>query len=386
MKRHSVLKTKLEDISDSFSTGVPNSNNLYREEVGSPHSHETDSESIISENSKKIRKKRDTYQKISDDIRVKLLDAVQNGETLKATAKRYKINYSSAKSILHTYRKEGRILKKSAQERTTKKKIVATKENPEKNVKTNKVSKKENVKPTHNSSEISQSLTLLTEKAKGQTLGNISLDKNSQGSALKALNGNFSGGQQENNSENKTLTENSIFQIDHHNLHRDEEPTKMLTMMDHGEMSEMNHMGHFESLNSGHRFKVFENFRHMNHFDPHSLDNGGDHMLGEGHEFMNHSVFTREFDGYNDMMQGLYNKSNQNDEYYHDSGFYLRPRGLSFGDNMTKMDNMMDYEDIPLKSFMDTQKVLREALRKASISSFNGSIPGFRKDSIDLMF
>ena len=84
---------------------------------GSPY-HDTDS---ISDKSKKIRKKRNTYQKIDDETRIKLLDAVQQGETLKAAAKRYGINYSSAKSILHTYRKEGRILKKSAQERTTRK-------------------------------------------------------------------------------------------------------------------------------------------------------------------------------------------------------------------------------------------------------------------------
>jgi hypothetical protein len=68
----------------------------------------------IETTTKKIRKKRNAYQKIDDDLRIKLLEAVQqHGETLKAAASRYGINYSSAKSILHTYRKEGRILKKS---------------------------------------------------------------------------------------------------------------------------------------------------------------------------------------------------------------------------------------------------------------------------------
>jgi len=81
-----------------------------------PTLNHEDAESSVS-SSKKIRKKRNTYQKIDDDIRLKLLEAVQNGETLKAVAKRCNINYSSAKSILHTYRKEGRILKKSGQDR-----------------------------------------------------------------------------------------------------------------------------------------------------------------------------------------------------------------------------------------------------------------------------
>lgn len=75
----------------------------------------------INTTTKKIRKKRNAYQKIDDNLRVKLLEAVQqNGETLKAAANRYGINYSSAKSILHTYRKEGRILKKSSQDKSMK--------------------------------------------------------------------------------------------------------------------------------------------------------------------------------------------------------------------------------------------------------------------------
>ena len=82
----------------------------------------------ISDKSKKMRKKRNTYMKIDDDSRKKLLDAVQQGETLKAAAKRYNINYSSAKSILHTFRKEGRIHKKSAQERIARKRTKNTTE------------------------------------------------------------------------------------------------------------------------------------------------------------------------------------------------------------------------------------------------------------------
>jgi len=66
---------------------------------------------------KKIRKKRNAYHKIDDDIRLHLLQAVQRGETLKSAAKRFNVNYSSAKSIFHIYRKEGRILKKATTEK-----------------------------------------------------------------------------------------------------------------------------------------------------------------------------------------------------------------------------------------------------------------------------
>jgi len=37
----------------------------------------------------------------------------------------------------------------------------------------------------------------------------------------------------------------------------------------------------------------------------------------------------------------------------------------------------------PFKSFMDTQRLLRDALRKASFSSFNGKYGGYRKGSVD---
>ena len=75
----------------------------------------------ISDQSKKIRKKRTAYQRIDDDIRLQLWEAVhKRGESLKSAAKRLKVNYSSAKSIFHTYRKEGRILKKTLLEKSVK--------------------------------------------------------------------------------------------------------------------------------------------------------------------------------------------------------------------------------------------------------------------------
>jgi hypothetical protein len=130
MKRPSAINTKvLENSSDLLPNTAPSSSQTFIEEPVSPSNNNdngniSDTDSVS--DSSRLRKKRNTYQKISDDIRVNLLEAVQNGETLKAAAKRHKINYSSAKSILHTYRKEGRILKKSAQERTMKRKGEAS--------------------------------------------------------------------------------------------------------------------------------------------------------------------------------------------------------------------------------------------------------------------
>jgi len=123
MKKHTASSSKLEeDASDAISTATNNSGHHSNAEHSPSTHHNLTAEEADSlcDGSKKIRKKRNTYQKIDDDVRLKLLDAVKHGETLKSAAKKYKINYSSAKSILHTYRKEGRILKKSAQERNIK--------------------------------------------------------------------------------------------------------------------------------------------------------------------------------------------------------------------------------------------------------------------------
>jgi len=119
MKKHLSNPAKTEDDgSDALSTATHNSGH---HSPSALHAHQNEETDSIGDGSKKIRKKRNAYQKIEDDVRLKLLEAVQkHGETLKSAAKKYKINYSSAKSILHTYRKEGRILKKSAQERNIK--------------------------------------------------------------------------------------------------------------------------------------------------------------------------------------------------------------------------------------------------------------------------
>ena len=116
-----------ESCENPIYSSYNNNNNDSYDNISTQSSPYHDNDSISNE-SKKIRKKRNTYQKIDDETRIKLLDAVQQGDTLKAAAKKYNINYSSAKSILHTFRKEGRILKKSAQERTARKRTKTSNE------------------------------------------------------------------------------------------------------------------------------------------------------------------------------------------------------------------------------------------------------------------
>jgi len=58
------------------------------------------------------------YSKITDEQRKEFIDAVEvNGEKIINAAKRFNINYSSAKSILNVYKNEGRSIKKLTRNR-----------------------------------------------------------------------------------------------------------------------------------------------------------------------------------------------------------------------------------------------------------------------------
>jgi len=119
MEKNLFLEFKPHDETlDTLSTDAASLTHLPGEDnspsnLASPNSLESET---VSKN-KRIRKKRNAYHKIDDEIRLHLLQSVQRGETLKSAAKRYNVNYSSAKSIFHIYRKEGRILKKATTEK-----------------------------------------------------------------------------------------------------------------------------------------------------------------------------------------------------------------------------------------------------------------------------
>jgi len=106
-----------EEISDAISTSAASLSHLPCDDSPTHALSVNSIDNELGHGSKKIRKKRNAYQKIDDDIRLGLLEAVQRGETLKSAAKRYQVNYSSAKSIFHIFRKEGRILKKANNEK-----------------------------------------------------------------------------------------------------------------------------------------------------------------------------------------------------------------------------------------------------------------------------
>eukprot|EP00357_Protocruzia_adherens_P003535 CAMPEP_0115007484 /NCGR_PEP_ID=MMETSP0216-20121206/21216_1 /TAXON_ID=223996 /ORGANISM="Protocruzia adherens, Strain Boccale" /LENGTH=310 /DNA_ID=CAMNT_0002374453 /DNA_START=431 /DNA_END=1363 /DNA_ORIENTATION=- len=103
-----------EEIHNSDAATAPSSS---IDETSSGHGSDTESEdgtkdSRLASIKKAINKKK--YALTSDEIRINLLDMVFNKKiTIKKAAEKLGINYSTAKTILQIYKKEGRILKKS---------------------------------------------------------------------------------------------------------------------------------------------------------------------------------------------------------------------------------------------------------------------------------
>jgi len=302
---------------------------------------------------------------------VNLLESVQNGETLKAAAKRHKINYSSAKSILHTYRTEGRILKKSAQERTIKRK-GDTALDFEQDPKPVKQCKKENMQPASTDSKASKTVNSSSDKKKplGQSatnsLNESAPNKNSKLTTKK--------NQSSNRSEDPKPTEVSKPQPT-----QTEETTNNPTT-EHKDSSEVNIMG---SLDHVHHKASF----HGNYMS--SLSEAGDHLTGDRHDISSHLYGSRDhFDPFNDLLHSMQNKSHLNDDLYHGTNSFAFPsvfgHSNTFDDKNNGFDDFHDsFAHCPLKSFMDTQNLFREALRKASFFSNSGNTSGLRKDSID---
>jgi len=376
MKRPSALNVRTHQDSEFLTDTAHDSNKLYLEDPSSPYLSNnngllSDSDSL-SDSSRKIRKKRNTYQKISDDIRVMLLEAVQNGETLKAAAKRHKINYSSAKSILHTYRKEGRILKKSAQERTAKKKPEVSLEvnTPQKPVKS---SKKENVQPTLTNPRTGMSI----EKAKSQ-VNNQSASFNTESVPLACIQG---------------LNDNSsTLKSSKHDHHTESDIHGKVGGDSHG--VHYSHEDHHGSMQKG---KFFDGF-HMNYYDA-PLQGTGDHhqnhhphhSMGDGTEYTNYMFVPKDFDPFSEMLNS--GKHFHLDDNHHNVNAFLYPKGFNvtnpLDEKTGKQENIINYEEggdhYPLRGFMDSQNMFRQALRKASFFSMGGNSNGYnRKGSMDL--
>jgi len=341
-----------EDPSDSTS------NQAFLDEPDSPSFNDNDDDGL-STDSKKIRKKRNAYCKISDDIRVSLLDAVKNGETLKSAAKRYKINYSSAKSILHTFRKEGRILKKSAQERTMKKKGGASMDSEE-NTKVVKPAKKENAKTNETTNKYPETMAPLSERINSVSTAASLSDKN-------------------NSSSEKVADSHKVNEYTHETVQQFEEPA--MKMMHHEDMHDMNNQ----------KIHHFDNYHHHQNYSDNYLH---DPMGGDFHNFSNNMHYPSEFDLFNDTISSFKRKLSI-DDFFHDPSGSLGNKDFNTpyagDDKHLKFEGGMHHDTYgenahcPLKSFMDTQNLLRQALRKASFASNNGSHAGYRRGSFDWM-
>jgi len=335
----------------------------------------------LSDSSKKIRKKRNTYQKISDDIRVLLLEAVQNGETLKAAAKRHKINYSSAKSILHTYRKEGRILKKSAQERTTKKKSPTDSEFKMPS-KATKSAKKENVQPDQSGDKGLHSLTVL-ERTKSEPAHFSVNEKASLISPKEGLKDNHLSMARTHSYEPHHQSVKEEAATLHCGYHASEPTIRPFSVM------ENDHTHGNDYLHHNNRFSYpksrFFDYS-MSHFEAPFGDMNADH-----HDHGNHISFTNNADTFHDNLTSPWGfKPTYNEDYYHDHhSFFHRPTNMQNAlEDKTNM-NGMEYENLgenstnfPMRSFMDTQKLISE-LGKASVSGYNGNNSVYRKGSMD---
>jgi len=331
MKRPALNNRLEEEASDCFSTSAPNSSQANQEDNTSPFANNTyplsDSESYSDGPGKKGRK-RQTYHKISDEIRLHLLESVKNGETLKSAAKRCKINYSSAKSILHTYRKEGRILKKSAQERTTAKKknsISLSSASSELHM-PRKMVKRETARAVGSYSTVGQSMASIPEES--------IISENRKGSN-DTINGFYN-----NNQGQMTFHEEGV---------------------------------HVEQP------KLFENYHFNNNYNFMENTNG---MFNNMPQFQNFSIFSNETDSYNDMDNRWHSKTSLPEELGDPSAFlYMKTTDEKNGRYENEMFHHEFTDRNPLKNHFDAQHYLKEALRN-STNFFNEGVT-VRKSSID---
>jgi len=346
MKRQAALASKLQGDSTSghYTRTSYDDSNPY------VYNYTSDSEPI-SEQSRKIQKKRDTYQKIPDDVRVQILESVQNGETLKSAAKRFQINYSSAKSILHTYRKEGRILKKSAQERTTKKKV--TSDDEEDNVKPTKQAAKPLKKETVKSNK--KTVAPLAERTtSASTCASYNEDKSSPIQANDSLTLKME--QYEAQQSRPAVHEDYVSPLESFNMNRASRQTGM----------------------------PIDSY-YMKYSDFHYPEIGGDYYSAE----YNNMHYPAEFDAMNVLQPRL----PKNEEPFHGTNSYFYQKGFgtgyNFEDKPSRGESGLYYEENlenagnPLKSFMDSQMMLQEAFKKTNFWTGTGN-QGFRKSSFDM--
>jgi len=188
----------------------------------------------------------------------------------------------------------------------------------------------------------------------------------------------------------------SILKMEHYENQHHEDSKALLTRpsglhMNHqGAMDHEDHTNHHDARTPRQKGKFFDGY-YMNYPEFHFPETVGDIQGNEIGEYPNNIHLSNEFDPFSDMMTALQPRLPKNEEAFHDSGAFFYPRGFNsvynFEEKMGKAENGVGYEDnaenCTLKSFMDTQKLLQEALKKSTFWNCNGN-QGFRKSSFDL--
>jgi len=374
MKRPASHITKLEEeTSDCLSTIEPHSG--HSEDAASPYnrrnSHPSDSESF-SDSSRRNRKKRDAYQKISDEIRLSLLDSVKNGETLKSAAKRFKINYSSAKSILHTYRKEGRILKKSAQERTMKKKNSVSAQPKPQTVRPAKLLKKSSTMVSESKAVPSQAKMFVTERPKSENTTASYHEEPSPAVSVGCGNDNmfqknFHEDYYHNQSKSQGMAERQV---------QSNEERGMNTQKTYYQTDEMpSQRPHF--INN-----FYGNFPENNFMEGYQPIN----LAEEASRSSEFAHFANEFDTFNGIPNAWHTKFTFNDDIYNnDPNNFLRVTGVD--DKIGGCEDEMDYRHgsfnstpmiTPQKNFTGAQtSFFNSNFGKVYSQGYNSNVPEF---------
>jgi len=384
MKRPFSLTTNQEKDGSSSISKASKKKQDYLDGNASPDSYDnsysSDTDSVSYE-SRKIRKKRNTYHKIADDIRVDLLESVQNGETLKSAAKRHNINYSSAKSILHTYRKEGRILKKSVQERNFKKKSeVAETESEQTPKQKKKAVKKENLQLPYVTTTMEEVLDCSSEETTGHSVR--------KSERLRINSESTQSMETASNSQEKTLE--NVASQETIQAQQDEQPAMAMVSGPACEQAQYSH----------HYYSNAEEDNHMNYHDNHKLfDNffttypeptyKNTMMRYDENYQMDHHP--KEFDSFNEMMDTLQTRHRY--DAFQDSNSFLCSREVNtnhlFEDRNRKNGNEVHSENtcesslnFAFNSFIDTQNMFRDTLRQSPFGN-NENRFCYRKESID---
>jgi len=277
---------------------------------------------------------------------------------LKSAAKRFKINYSSAKSILHTFRKEGRILKKSAQERTIKKKPESMLE-LDTTPKSSRLLKKTPIQV--DKEKASKSLTSLAVK------GAFSKETTPVGSLSRLDEGAYE--QNHHYTQGGMVEEANAFARKSSYHHDDQHYNSMTYYRGYNDNTTHPHQ------EVGRNYMFTEGLEHHGNYDMH---------YGRGYE-----------SSYNDMVSALQHRPGQVDEYFSDpSATFMHHREVNahhIEDKYLKHEHVGEYHDHhdagfnPFRSFMDSQSTLKDALMKATHASYsNSNNVGFRKSSIDM--